>query len=215
MLKIWGRRNSFNVQKVMWLVAEVGLEHKRVDAGGDFGLLDSPDFRRLNPHGQIPVIEDGATVIWESHAILRYLAAAYGQKSAFWPDDPGARAAADQWMDWTLSKLQRDFMDFFWGWYRMPEAERDPVFVEDSFGRTNRDFLLLEGQLTGKDFLLGDRMSLADIAAGTALYRYFELGLEYPDLPGVRAWYDRLQARDAYRTHVMVPFGELYGRRRH
>ena len=106
-------------------------------------------------------------------------------------------------------------MDLFKGSYRMPEAERDPVFVADSLRRTNLDFRLLDDQLAGRDFLLGDRMTLADIPAGTALYRYYELDIERPDLPNVEAWYRRLQDREAYRTHVMVPFHELYGRRRH
>src|SRR5262245_29175994 len=121
MLKVWGRRNSFNVQKVLWLVGELGLAHEHIPAGGSFGRLDEPSFRALNPHGRVPVIEDGDLAVWESHAILRYLAARY-DRSGLWSADPAARARVDAWMDWSQATLQPDFlMGIFWGYYRTPE----------------------------------------------------------------------------------------------
>jgi glutathione S-transferase len=81
MLKVWGRRSSFNVQKVMWLIGELGLEHQHIDAGGRFGGLDTSAFLAMNPHGRVPVIQDGDTTVWESHAILRYLASLSGRAS--------------------------------------------------------------------------------------------------------------------------------------
>jgi glutathione S-transferase len=91
MLKVWGRRSSFNVQKVLWLIGELGLAHEHIPAGGDFGRLDEPSFRALNPHGRVPVIEDGDLAVWESHAILRYLAARH-DRSGLWSADPAERA---------------------------------------------------------------------------------------------------------------------------
>src|SRR5262249_52312011 len=91
MLKVWGRRNSFNVQKVLWWLAEGGLAHDHTPAGGSFGMLDEPSFRALNPHGRVPVIEDGDLAVWESHAILRYLADRY-DRGGLWSADPAARA---------------------------------------------------------------------------------------------------------------------------
>lgn len=211
MLKIWGRRTSSNVQKVMWLVGELGLEHERIDVGGKFGGLDTPEYRRMNPHGRIPVLEDGDTVVWESHAVLRYLAATTGDPR-FWSADAAARARADQWIEWTQSQLQRSFMDVFWGFYRTPEAERDPAFVKDAIERTNNDFLLLDGQMEGRSYLLGDDLTLADIPTATTLYRYYEMDIPRPSLPNIEAWYARLQERPAYREHVMVPFDSLYGK---
>src|SRR5262245_62964304 len=115
MLKVWGRRSSFNVQKVMWLVGELGLPHAHIPAGGSFGGLDTPEFRAMNPHGRVPVIDDAGVVVWESHAVLRYLAARYG-RPRFWSDDPAARSHADRWMDWSQTRLQPDFlMGVFWG----------------------------------------------------------------------------------------------------
>ena len=212
MLKIWGRRTSSNVQKVMWLVAELGLEHERIDVGGRFGGLDSPEFLKMNPHGRIPVLEDGSTVIWESHAILRYVAAS-SRDERFWPADPAARARSDQWIEWTQTGLQRSFMDLFWGFYRTPEPERDPAFVKSALERTNSDFQVLDGLMEERRFLSGDSLALADIPAGTTLYRYFEMDIVRPSLPNIEAWYARLQESQAYRDHVMVPFDSLYGRR--
>ena len=126
MLKVWGRRSSFNLQKVMWLVGELGLAHEHIPAGGDFGLNDAPEFLAMNPHGRVPVIDDDGTVVWESQTILRYVAATYG-RGRFWSDDPGERSLAERWMDWSQASLQADFlMGVFWGFYRTPEAQRMP-----------------------------------------------------------------------------------------
>ena len=81
--------------------------------------------------------------------------------------------------------------------------------------RRIRSFAQLERQLDGRFMLLGYNLSLADIPAGTALYRYFELEIERPSLPNVERWYHALQQRPAYREHIMVPFGELFGRLDH
>jgi glutathione S-transferase len=212
MLKVWGRRSSFNVQKVLWLVGELGLEHEHIPAGGGFGRLDEPAFRAMNPHGRVPVIEDGDATLWESQTILRYLAATYGQ-GTFWPADPAERARVEGWMDWSATSLQPDFLNgIFWGYYRTPEAQRDWPAIDKSLARCTEHFQLLDGILSSQPFLAGERLTLADIPAGTSLYRYFELDIEQPDLPSVSAWYERLQQRPAYREHVMIPFAELRGR---
>jgi glutathione S-transferase len=212
MLTTWGRRSSFNVQKVMWLVDELELAHRHIEAGGSFGGLDTPEFRAMNPHGKVPVIDDDGTIVWESHAILRYLAARDG-RGAFWQDDPAARSQSDRWMDWAHTTLQPDFlMGVFWGFYRTPAAQRDMTAVRKKIDACARHFTLLDRQLAGRDFVLGNALTLADIPAGTCLYRYFNLEIERPSVPNVEAWYARLQDRPAYRRHVMVPFAELYGR---
>jgi glutathione S-transferase len=212
LLRVWGRRSSFNVQKVMWLVGELGLEHEHIPAGGDFGGLGAPEFLAMNPHGRVPVIADGGTIVWESHAILRYLAARYGAER-FWPADAGARSLSDRWMDWSQTALQPDFLGgVFWGFYRTPEPQRDMTAVLSSVARCAMHMRLLDRWLQGRHFMLGDELSLADIPAGANLYRYFELDIDRPAAPNVEAWYAGLMERPAYRKHVMVPFGELFGR---
>ena len=212
MLRVWGRRSSFNVQKVMWLIGELDLAHEHIDAGGSFGGLDAPDFLAMNPHGRVPVIRDGEVVVWESHAILRYLAARDGE-GRFWPDDAAARAMIDGWMDWSQTSLQPDFLSgVFWGFYRTPEDKRNWPAIRASLARCIRHFEKLDRLLEGRAFLLGDDLTLADITAGTSLYRYFELEIERPKLAQVERWYRTLRQREAFRTHVMIPFGELRGR---
>jgi len=212
MLTVWGRRSSFNVQKVMWLVGELGLAHRHIEVGGQFGGLDAPEFRAMNPHEKVPVIDDNGTVIWESHAILRYLAARYGRPS-LWQDDPAARSLSDRWMDWAQTTLQPDFlMGVFWGFYRTPEAQRDLSAIKSKIDLCAHHFTLLDRNLRNRAYMLGDALTLADIPIGTSLYRYFNLEIDRPSVPNVEAWYRRLQDRRPYRQHVMIPFRELYGR---
>lgn len=211
-MRVWGRRSSFNVQKVLWLMGELALDHQHIPAGGDHGGLDDPAFLAMNPHGRVPVMEDDGVVVWESHAILRYLAARHGGAD-WWPGDPAERARTDGWMDWSQTTLQRDFLTgVFWGWYRTPDAERDMAAVKVAVAACARHFLLIDSILAGQAFLGGDRIGLADIAAGTHLYRYFELDIDRPSLPHVEDWYGRLCRRPAYAEHVMIPFGEMKGR---
>lgn len=212
MLRIWGRRNSHNVQKVMWLVGELELPHEHIPAGGSHGLLDTPDFLAMNPHGRVPVIDDGGHVVWESHAILRYLAARYGS-SSFWPSEAAERAWQDQWMDWTATGLQPDFLNgVFWGYYRTPEKDRDEKAVAMKTAACARHFQILDAVLARWPFLSGESLGLADIAAGTNLFRYFTLDIERPVVPNVEAWRQRIEARPAYRTHVMIDYSDLKGR---
>lgn len=212
MLKVWGRRSSFNVQKVMWLIGELGLDHQHIPAGGSFGGLDTPEFRAMNPHGRVPVIDDDGTIVWESHTILRYLAARFGA-GRFWPGDAAERSRTERWMDWSQVELQPAFLgDIFWGFYRTPEAQRDWPRIRRGIERCNAYFGLLERWLDGRSHMLGDELTLADIPIGATLYRYFNLEIERPALPHVEAWYVRLLERTAYREHVMIPFDDLYGR---
>lgn len=210
-LILWGRRSAFNVQKVLWVLGELGLEAEHRPAGGSHGLLDSAGFLAMNPHGRVPVLEDRDRVIWESHAILRYLAAEYGGER-FWPSSPGTRSIADRWMDWAQTSLQPDFMRLFWGYYRTPAPDRDAGRVLSARRDCEARFALLDRQLAERPYLGGSDFGLADVPAGTALFRYFGMGLDVPRPPAVMAWYERLAGRPAYREHVMVPFDELFGR---
>jgi glutathione S-transferase len=187
----------------MWLVGELGLEHRHIPAGGQFGGLDTREFRAMNPVGRIPVIDDDGTTVWESHAILRYLAARYG-RGQFWSEDAAERSQADRWMDWAQTALQPDFLaGVFWGFYRTPEGQRNGPAIKDKIARCAEHFRLLDDRLRERPFLRGTSLSLADIPAGAALYRYFELEINRPSVPNVEGWYRRLQERPAYRAHVM------------
>src|SRR5262245_7408086 len=170
MLTIYGRKSSFNLQKVMWLVAELGIAHNHVELGGSFGGLDTAEFLAMNPHGRVPVIDDSGVVVWESHAILRYVAAKYAPDTSFWNADPAERAKADQWMDWSQTALQIAFLTgVFWGWYRTPEAKRDMSAVNAAIERTKGSPRHVDHRVDGTAVILGVRRSLADIPIGTHL----------------------------------------------
>ncbi|MEM7504851.1 MAG: glutathione S-transferase family protein [Pseudomonadota bacterium] len=206
-----GRNTSFNVQKVVWLLNELNLDYEHTELGGRFGGLDAPEFGDKNPHRKVPVLEDGPLCLWESHAILRYLSATYGD-AIWWPADPGKRAMDDRWLDWQATRLQPDFMALFWGYYREPEPTRDMRAVNAARDRCRNDYELLDQILAGQAFLSGEHFGLADIPAGATLYRYFGMGLDVPEPANVMRWYAALKERPAFAQCIMVPFDELFGR---
>jgi glutathione S-transferase len=204
MLKVWGRNNSINVQKVMWTIGELGLEHERVDAGGAFGGLDTESYGALNANRKVPTIEDGGTVVWESNACVRYLAARYGA-GGLWPTDPTVRATADMWMDWQQTSLLADLGIVFWGLVHTPEAQRDGAAIAAAAERLGGIWRLLDQHLAGRTFVAGDSFTMGDIPVGAACYRYYQLAIERPKLAAIEAWYGRLQERAPFRSHVMIP----------
>lgn len=204
MLKIWGRANSINVQKVMWTIAELGLEHERIDVGGAHGGLDTPEFGVLNPNRKIPVLADGNLALWESNVIVRYLAARYGQPDDLYPSDLAARATAEMWMDWHVSTVQPAMGPAFWALVR-----KSGDFSAEDVRRSEKEmaaaFLILEDWLIGRDHLMGRKLTVADIPLGASVHRWYSLPIERPSLPRVEAWYRRLGERPAYAEHVMLP----------
>ncbi len=204
MLRIWGRTNSINVQKVMWAVGELDLPHERIDAGGAFGGLDSDAYGKLNPNRRVPVIEDGETVVWESNATVRYLAARYGV-GTLWAEDPAERSAADRWMDWQVTTLHPPLHPIFWGLVRTPEAKRDMAEIDAAIKAIQPLWQLLDEHLSKRSFVAGDAFSMGDIPLGCAFWRYSNLDVERPSLPNVQLWYAELKKREAYRRHVMLP----------
>ena len=211
MLKLWGRATSQNAQKAMWAIGELGLDHERIDVGGRFGGLDTPEFGAMNPNRRVPVLEHDGAVIWESHTVVRYLAATFG-RGTLWAEEPAERSLSDRWMDWTATTLQPAFMDIFWGYYRTPESQRDWTIIRRGIDGCARLYGLLDRHLADKPFVAGEHLTMGDIPIGASLYRYFELDLDRPSLPNVEAYYARLQDRPAYSEHVMVPFDDLKGR---
>ncbi len=211
MLTVWGRATSVNVQKVMWTIGELGLACQRIDIGGRFGGLASTEFRALNPNGLIPVLKDENLVLWESHAIVRYLCAQYGS-GQLWATDARVRAEADKWMEWTATTLQPAFTGgVFWGFYRTSPQQRNWPAITAALTRCKELFTLLDDVLSDRPYLAGEQLSIADIAAGAQLYRYFTLDIERADLPHVEDWYQRLCGRPAFAAHVMIPYDELRG----
>jgi glutathione S-transferase len=212
-MRLYARRTSSNSQKVLWLLGELGLEIDFVPTGGDDGGLDTPEYLAMNPNGAVPTLVDGDLAVWESHAILRYLAAVQAGER-WWPEDPAARSRIDRWMDWSQSGFDASFMSLFWGYWRTPDADRREDVNRFQIGRCHRFMQILDGVLEDHPFVAGRQLSLADIPVGALMYRYANLGVTEP-LPGrVARWYASLCEREAFRTHVMLPFDELKGRLR-
>jgi glutathione S-transferase len=206
MLKILGRKTSVNVQKAMWTVGELGLPHERVDLGGEFGGLDTPEYITLNPNRLVPTLNDGGFTLWESNSIIRYLSRTYGH-GILAPADAQAYARAEAWMDWSLTSLYADvIVTCFIQHVRVTAKDRDVAAVAAAAKRAGGKLGILEAQLAGRDFIMGGQLTIADIAVGTLMYRYFNLPIARPSLPNVEAWYARLTQRSAYQAHVMIDF---------
>jgi glutathione S-transferase len=209
MLTVYGRATSSNVQLVMWGIAELGLTCERLDYGHVYGGTDTPEFRAMNPNGLVPVVRDRDLVMWESSAILRYLASRYGG-APFWPADPAARAPIDMWAEWGRTTLVRDFAGpIFWASVRTPPAQRDESALASALNRFDAHLTILEDRIGDGPWLLGRDFTLADISVGHLLYRYFTLEIVRAERPRLAAYYHRLTERPAFAEHVMVSYEPL------
>ena len=206
MIKIWGRPNSVNVQKVLWCCDELVLPFERIDAGGPFGHLDDPAYLAMNPNGKIPTLVDGNFVLWESNAILRYLAMEYGPSSLLYPADPKVRASIERWLDWSIGTLAPAERPLFLALVRTPPVKRDPAKIEADVQSVAALWTLLDHHLQGRFFLENERFSLADIVLGAFARRWFGLeGIERPALPNLERWYQRLAQRQGFRKYIDLP----------
>jgi glutathione S-transferase len=204
MLKIWGRKNSSNVRKALWCAEELGLIYESVDAGGAFGVGDTPEYRAKNPNGRVPMIEDDGFVLWESNTIVRYLVARHAPDSAWYPADVQARATAEKWMDWTTSSFAAPFRTVFWGVLRTPAEQQDWAAIKAAIKECEDLLAMVEQTLGQQPYLSGNEIGMGDIPLGSFIYAWFEMPIERAALPNVQAWYARLQQRPAYRKAVMT-----------
>lgn len=210
MLAIWGRATSSNVQALMWCVGELGLPYRRVDVGHRYGGTETPAFRAMNPNGTVPVLRDGHDPpLWETGAILRYLAGRYGDAD-FWPRDDRRRADVDRWAEWAKLNVALNFTaPVFWRVVRTAPSRRDAAAIADAVETLARYLDIAEMRLGRHAHLAGDGFTLADIQFGHVLFRYFDISIERPDHPALRAYYERLRSRPAFREHVAVSYDEL------
>lgn len=203
-IRVYGRKNSINVQKVLWCGAELGLPIEQIDRGGPFGGTATPEYRGMNPTGRVPTIDDNGFVLWESNSIVRYLSARYGM-GKLCPADDRARATAEQWMDWQLVTVWRGLQPAFVNLVRTPAAQRDINAIETALRQSTEHFTLLDAHLKNRRYVNGEAFSMGDIPLGCTAQRWFRLEIERPDLPALAAWYRRLEERAAFKQHVDLP----------
>jgi len=201
-IKIWGRKTSANVQKVMWAVGEIGLPHERIDIGGPFGKNREPAYLAMNPNGLVPTLEEeDGFKLWESNAVVRYLAAKH-RADMLEPADLRARALANQWMDWQLTVVGPAITDCFLGLIRTPPEKRNHAAIEESKTKTTAAMAILDNRLAKSRYVAGDAFSYGDVPVAIITYRYRQLVPERPPMRDIERWYAEVSARQAFKDHV-------------
>jgi glutathione S-transferase len=196
MLKIWGRMSSINVKKVVWTAQELGLDFQRTEAGGLFGVVKTPEYMQMNPNSLVPVIEDDDYVLWESNVIVRYLAAKHSSGSMY-PTDLRERFDAERWMDWQQTTLNPVSRPGFWQLVRTPPEQRNPAVITESNAAMEALMFTLDMHLANREFMVGDRFTIADIPLACEVHRWFGLPQLRQSRPHIERWYASLRARQA------------------
>lgn len=204
MLKIWGRTNSINVQKVLWCCGELNVAFERIDAGMQFGVNNTPDYKTKNPNALVPMIDDDGFVLWESQAIVRYLARKHGLGTVC-PGDAAACADADRWMDWNATTVWPNLRPVFWNLVRTPPEKRDMQLVATSRKGLAASMAILDAQLADRQYVTGNSFTMGDIPIGVSIHRWFCMEMERENFPHLAAYYQRLQARPAFVRHAGMP----------
>jgi glutathione S-transferase len=201
MLTIYGRANSINVRKVLWVADEIGLSYTREDWGRGFRPTSDPEFLRLNPMGLVPVIDDDGFILRESNTIIRYLAAKHGRTDLY-PTEREARARVEAWMDWASTDLYAGVRPVFLGLQVKIPAFQDRKLIDAGIDDWTKQMILLDRQLGGHGpYLMGQGFTLADVPVGLIVNRWFGIAFQKPALAAVAAYYDKLGERPAYRAH--------------
>jgi len=191
------------VKKALWALEELGLKYERIDAGMQFGVNKAPEYLGMNPTGLVPTIDDGGFVLWESHAIVRYLAAKHGA-GTLWPNDLRVRADADRWMDWTHS-FSREFQrPVFWPLVRTPPEKRDLKAIEEACRKCGELLAIPDQNLSKKPYLAGSNFTMGDIPLGCHVQLWMRLPIERPRHANLEAWFNRLCSRPAYKKIVDI-----------
>ena len=196
MLQIWGRLSSLNVRKVVWTAQELGVPFEHINAGRQYGVVDSPEYRRMNPNGLVPLLIDGGYQLWESNVIVRYLGARYGLGS-FYPEALPERFNAERWMDWQQTTLNPAGRDAFVQLIRTPPAERDASAVQRSIDATEPLLALLDDHLSRRKFMTGERLTMADVPLACEVHRWWALPLSRPARPHLERWFQHIRERAA------------------
>lgn len=204
MITVWGRKNSSNVKKVLWALEELNINYQQKDVGGAFGGLDTPEYLQMNPNGVIPTYQDGELTLWESNAIIRYIAAKYGEKTLSC-DNLEKHAITDMWMDWAGTNLFPLIQQMMKKIVRTPKEQQDPQLNTQILSEINHLMSILDAHLAQQTYVGGDQFGIADIALAPLIYPWHEVIKVNPSFLHIDRWFDLLAQRPAYREIVMIP----------
>ncbi len=199
-----GRSTSVNVQKALWALHETKVPFEWQESDSKIGWPSNPDYLKINPNGRVPSLIVDGQIVRQSNVIVRYLASTYA-RGTLWPEDPLARAWADEWMDWQQTELSANLTPVFWGLIRTPPQKRDMKAINESIGKLHGNFKVLDGHLSGKKYVAGDTFTMGDIPVGAALYRYMAMPYERPAMANVKAYYERMLERPAFQSDIVMP----------
>jgi glutathione S-transferase len=202
-LRLLGRKDAFNVRKVLWLLDELGEPFTQEDWGRGHKTTQVPEFLALNPLGTVPVLLDGDVVLRESHAIMRYLATTRARTDLL-PMEPAARADVEAWMDWVAYEMTLPMRLGYLGGVLGLAPWNGPGMAALGRAEYAVRMRVLDGTLRrGGPYLTGADVTLADMACGMAAHRWAVVkdGTEAPT-PALDAWLERLAARPGFRAHI-------------
>jgi glutathione S-transferase len=183
---------------VIFCLEELGLPYGREDYGRQFGNTQTDEYRKLNPNARVPTLVDGDVVIWESHTILRYLAALH--RPTLTGATPAERTQVERWMDWLLAHLNTPYVAVFQGARKKPE-ERGADFATQSADLLAQ-LKILDGHLAGRTFMALDHFTIADMALATIVKRCLEFPIERPSYPELERWQKSMDARPAFMVAI-------------
>ncbi|NQV56105.1 MAG: glutathione S-transferase N-terminal domain-containing protein [Rhodospirillales bacterium] len=204
MIKLYGRRTSINVQKVLWALTELDLEFEWFDPDGVFGTIDVPGYDALNPNMRVPTLDDDGLILRQSNAIVRHLCRTRS-KGDLYPTNEPELAEAEVWMDWQITEVQTTITPVFWALVRTPPETWDLDAIKAGTVKLNATFEIMEAMIGARDYVAGPRFTMGDIPVGAAVYRYMNMDIERPSLPRVEAYFERMKERPAYQTAIMIP----------
>lgn len=205
MIKLWGRANSSNVMKVIWTLEELGLAYERIDVGGAFGGTATAEYRAMNPLGLVPSLQDGEVSLFESNAIIRYLCNAHAPGSPLYPTAPAARGVVEEWMEFQQTALNKPQGVVFWALVRTKPEDRDVKALAAAVKEAGEMWGIIDRRLARHPYVAGDQLTLADVSYGPHIHRWLNMDVEgRPEAPHLKAWYDRLLARPAFKAHVAI-----------
>lgn len=206
MITLWGRNNSTNVKKVLWVLEELELPFEQIQAGLQHGVNNTQDYLAMNPNGLVPLLKDDATdsLLWESNAIIRYLAAQYGQ-SKLWIEEPAKRAQMEKWMEWANSTLTPSHRKILMGFVRTPPEKRDNAAIEAAVKESETLFAIMDNALADQAWFSGESFGLADIAIAPFVYNMLNSGLTWQTHSNLERWYQQLTELPSFQKVVMIP----------